>query len=226
MTHPAHAAISAVAKQTAARAAAKAYARRCSWVDVNDLESEAWVGILQAPPFDPTRAPALSKRKQATLPAEEQTRIQMHGFYFCVGIRWLSSYVARQGSPLSTANTNTNARAALHNTRGSVDLQTFSGPSVTAADPRFTSASPDALLCAADLSARITERITELVGMNEEDKIGAAFLLRDSEDLVADDIATLFGTTRRAVYASAERLQKRIRTDRKTMRLFADLVDD
>lgn len=215
------------AKLRAARTAAKAYARRCSWTSVDDLESEAWEGILRAPPFDPTRASPLSAKLQATLTPEERTARQAHSFYLAVGIRWLSSKVAAKLSPVTGASEH--SRHQLH---GHVVVPLFdaSGADARELDLRLsTEPEVESLIEWQDRAAinrEVCERLAQLMGEGRESEIAVAFLLRDHEDVSAADVAQTFGTTPQRVYRIAEKAKTRIARDPRMMHLRARMLGE
>jgi len=197
------------ARADAAMNAAKAYARRCSWVELNDLEADAWEGMLRAPPFDLARAPALRSKGAG----DERLYKQMYWFYWRVAVRWLSSKVPAYRAPVSCKDTHN--RQALHG---------------IAATPIESVTIPVAATAASDLESenlrrRIADRLAELMGADREGEIAAAFLLRDPETIDAATIATLFDTTPKKVYGIAERAKVRLGNDRQLVQLFGQLTE-
>lgn len=204
------------AKVKAARAAAIAYRRRCSWVSTDDLESEAWEGILKAPDFDPARAPVLSGKKQRELSPEEQVFEQAFLFYRRVGIRWLSSKVAKARSPVTV-----NDEHGRHHLHGHVTVEI---------DETTLEGYPSGIeeleteQWSAEWRSQVAERFAELMGQGREGEMAAAFLLRADEEITAADVASLFDATPRQVYKAAEKAKAKIGSDRTMLRLFERLT--
>lgn len=203
----------AQARLKGARDAARAYERQCSWVDVDDLESEAWEGILKAPSFDPIRAPVLSARKQRRLAPERYTYEQAYLFYRRVGIRWLAGRVPRLRSPVSM--TDPHSRHHLH---GHVAVE-------IAEDLLSAPAATDEIEDT-QLRSLVSARLAELMADDAEGKIACAFLLRSSDNTTAADVATLFETTPKKVYKIAERAKARIASDRTMLRLYEGMIGE
>lgn len=200
------------AKLEAARKAARAYAHRCFDLDVEDLESEAWEGILRAPPFDPDRAPTLSLKKQNTLSPEMQVAEQMQVFYYRVGIRWLSGKVARMKSPVS--GTSTHHRHLLHNHQ-SVAVQDFD----------LVAAPEQDLLEKAQLDQLVALRLSELMADDREREVAVAYLGRRDAGITAADVAALYEVTEAKVHNVAKKARRLVLQDRTMLRLFVAMTE-
>jgi RNA polymerase sigma factor (sigma-70 family) len=84
--------------------AARRYAARCWWADVNDLRQEAWVAVLDAQrTFDPTRG------------------VPLHGYAWRAAVNALRTYTWRAGSPVYAPIKKLDQLAGL--TRDELDLE-------------------------------------------------------------------------------------------------------